>query len=460
MRIKEVRIKGLFGMFDHIIPLNLDTHLSIIYGINGIGKTTVFKMLEYVFNFNAEYKDTNFSYLEDISFQKIEILFEDDTTFKFIKNKEYINIFIKNETKKISTLSIFSSMETSMLPNISMKEKWAEFFLEFDEKRVTSLERIDYDTFLDKASNENLSLEDVFNKYSDRFFSTPRANWKRFNNVKELPKEHIDVIKSLNIYRIGVERLTTLVENTDSSGMTNIRKVNSIEYCTQEFSNLIKKKNTEYTDLTKSLESSLGKRILSKEINTNLDKEALKKIVFEVQKRRSELQKIGLIESLEQENLTIPDDLDSGTQAVLSVSFQDIQTKLKIFDEFYEKLTLFLDILNQRRFSFKQISVNQQDGFLITNDNGVKIELTDLSTGEQHELILLYLLLFKAPENSLILIDEPETSLHIDWQAAFLKDMEDIIKLRKFDVLISTHSPSIVSGRRELTIPLYGKKYE
>ena len=442
MRIKEIKIIGLFGMFDHVIPLNLDTHLSIIYGINGVGKTTVFKMLEYVFN--DEYKYNNFFNLTNIDFQRLEILFEDDTTFKFIKNGKYITVFIKNIIEKISEMNIFSS-------NVSQHIQ-SNIYFSFDGTRISNLERIDYDTFLDKSTNENLSLEQVFSKHLYDFLKMPISNWATFNNRTQLSKNYLDIIKNINIHHIGLERVNGHLANNNNQ--------NSILIHSAGFSKLIKTKQDEYTNLTKSLESSLGKRILSKEIKTNLDKEALKKIVSEVQKRRSELQKIGLIENLEAENLTIPDDLDSGTQAVLSVSFQDIQTKLKIFDAFYERLTLFLEILNERRFYFKQISVKQKEGFVIVNDNGLKIKLVDLSAGEQHELILLYLLLFNTSENSLILIDEPETSLHIDWQTAFLEDMEDIIKLQKFDILISTHSPSIVSGRRELTIPLYAKKHQ
>ena len=47
MRITEIRIEGLFDMFDHTIPLNQDEHLTVVYGINGIGKTMIFRILDY-----------------------------------------------------------------------------------------------------------------------------------------------------------------------------------------------------------------------------------------------------------------------------------------------------------------------------------------------------------------------------------------------------------------------------
>ena len=105
--------------------------------------------------------------------------------------------------------------------------------------------------------------------------------------------------------------------------------------------------------------------------------------------------------------------------------------------------------------SFKKISLSE-NGFTFTKDKGKILNANDLSSGEQHELVLLYLLLFKIPENSLILIDEPEISLHITWQKAFLDDMKDIIKLRNFDIVVATHSPAIINGNWDLTIKLDG----
>ena len=79
-----------------------------------------------------------------------------------------------------------------------------------------------------------------------------------------------------------------------------------------------------------------------------------------------------------------------------------------------------------------------------------------LSSGEQHELVLLYELLFKVKPGSLILIDEPELSLHIAWQLEFLEDLQEITQLADLDVLIATHSPQIINDRWDLTVRLEG----
>jgi predicted ATP-binding protein involved in virulence len=81
-----------------------------------------------------------------------------------------------------------------------------------------------------------------------------------------------------------------------------------------------------------------------------------------------------------------------------------------------------------------------------------------LSSGEQHELVLLYELLFKVEPKSLVLIDEPELSLHVGWQVSFLKDLQEVIKLADLDILMATHSPDIIQDRWDLTVELQGLK--
>ena len=91
---------------------------------------------------------------------------------------------------------------------------------------------------------------------------------------------------------------------------------------------------------------------------------------------------------------------------------------------------------------------------MITTGKGELVPPTSLSSGEQHELILLSELLFKVGPNSLVLIDEPELSLHVSWQQEFLVDLKEITLLAGYDVLIATHSPQIINDRSDLMVQL------
>ena len=85
---------------------------------------------------------------------------------------------------------------------------------------------------------------------------------------------------------------------------------------------------------------------------------------------------------------------------------------------------------------------------------GQNLPLHSLSSGEQHELVLHYDLLFKTRPNTVVLIDEPEISLHVAWQKNFLSDLMEIVRISGFDAVVATHSPYIVGDRDDLMVGL------
>ena len=99
--------------------------------------------------------------------------------------------------------------------------------------------------------------------------------------------------------------------------------------------------------------------------------------------------------------------------------------------------------------------VDRNDGLVVDGDKGV-LPLDSLSSGEQHELILHYDLLFRVQRNTVVLLDEPEISLHIECQSKFLSDLMEIVALSGFDAIVATHSPHIVGDRDDLMVELSG----
>ncbi len=72
--------------------------------------------------------------------------------------------------------------------------------------------------------------------------------------------------------------------------------------------------------------------------------------------------------------------------------------------------------------------------------------LDSLSSGEQHQIVLLFDLIFSGDHgHRLYLIDEPELSLHVSWQEQFASDLELISALNGGSFLLATHSPVIVN---------------
>jgi predicted ATP-binding protein involved in virulence len=148
-------------------------------------------------------------------------------------------------------------------------------------------------------------------------------------------------------------------------------------------------------------------------------------------------------------------EYEGENQRVLSVYLEDYEKKTGIYDNLLKQINLFVELLNQKRLVNKQIVINSQQGYYFLTNDGKPLELTALSAGEQQEIILLYELLFKSPPGTLVLIDEPEISLHVAWQKLFIQDLFKIAKLYPISFLLATHSPQIINGRWDLTHDLY-----
>jgi predicted ATP-binding protein involved in virulence len=178
--------------------------------------------------------------------------------------------------------------------------------------------------------------------------------------------------------------------------------------------------------------------------------------------KRELLNRVGLIDS---EEGNIPSALDvigsnsSARKKILKEVFltyiEDSLAKLSVYKDLAEKIELFIRIINSR-FLYKKINISKEIGLIFTSNQGKDIPLSGLSSGEQHELVLFFQLLFKTEKNSLLLIDEPEISLHISWQKQFINDLLDVVKLNNLDVIIATHSPDLIADKWELTVKLNG----
>jgi predicted ATP-binding protein involved in virulence len=100
-------------------------------------------------------------------------------------------------------------------------------------------------------------------------------------------------------------------------------------------------------------------------------------------------------------------------------------------------------ILKDFNLATKLVDI-ETNHFVFKSPNGKSIYFDELSNGEKHfyfNAIYLYNLQL---ENSIILIDEPESALHPSWQKAILKLYQKIGKNNQ--VILATHSPHIMAS--------------
>lgn len=102
-----------------------------------------------------------------------------------------------------------------------------------------------------------------------------------------------------------------------------------------------------------------------------------------------------------------------------------------------------IDICNDLLFR-KNLSIDASNLLTINTIKGDNIKLTDLSSGEKQLLIFLSETLLQEQKPYVFFADEPELSLHIDWQLKLVPSLLEINP--RAQVIFATHSPDIVGG--------------
>lgn len=130
-----------------------------------------------------------------------------------------------------------------------------------------------------------------------------------------------------------------------------------------------------------------------------------------------------------------------------------IDRYVKEYYDLAESVIVYVDVVSGI-FINKDVYVNENGIMSARMDNGTALPISKLSSGEKQILIIFYRLLFHAKPGSLVIIDEPEISLHIAWQQQMGRIMMDIAKLRGLHIIIATHSPQIIHDNWDMAVEL------
>jgi ABC-type Mn2+/Zn2+ transport system ATPase subunit len=169
---------------------------------------------------------------------------------------------------------------------------------------------------------------------------------------------------------------------------------------------------------------------------------------------RDRLQRVGLLprDVAPAEIAGLPLD-DPKARAVINLHAVDTLDKFAVLEDLRERLDRFIRFLNAH-YETKEVVISPDVGIKIESARGGipdrSIEPTQLSSGEQQILVLAYQVLFRSQAGTLIMIDEPELSLHVVWQDSFVDDLTAMGALDRLDFLLATHSPTLIGDREDL----------
>lgn len=457
MKIKRLQVIGLFDRFNHDLKFKPDERIMIMIGPNGFGKTMILRLIDTLFN-------KSLRGLTRIPFRQIVVSFDDGSHLKVSRKTQRSKR--EQEKPRIDPELIFQNSageEERFTPQPRISPKELGFPVGIIEDVLPLLDQVASAEWRHRQTGEILELEDVLDRFGDELPRTEAELEPRS------PKWLQELRTLIPVRFIDTERLTHPLPQRNRSARFSVRlhgygaptvfNERTVRRYSEELGKLVQQTLTEYAALSQSLDRTFPVRLVEEPSRSDLTMDALREELAQVEEKRSRLVEAGLL-APEQEDLEIPalDKVDESRRGVLAVYARDAKKKLGVFDGLYAKVDALMHIANAR-FLHKRVTVGP-DGLGVATSDGAPLELEVLSSGEQHELVMIYDLLFRVPDNSLILIDEPELSLHIVWQEQFLSDLEEMAKLSNFQAILATHSPQIIGDRWDLTTELKGPNGE
>ena len=130
--------------------------------------------------------------------------------------------------------------------------------------------------------------------------------------------------------------------------------------------------------------------------------------------------------------------------------------------EAYKQIREYID--NILKNLNPQIEFDGRDGegnlFFRNKSGGDKFSIDELSTGEKTLMSKVLYLYLEDIKDKVILIDEPELSLHPSWQNKVLKIYENFALKNNCQIIIATHSPHIIGSAENKYIRFLEKDKE
>ncbi len=448
MRLVRVGVYGLFNRFNHQLEFSSTEPVTIMIGPNGFGKTMILRILNGLFN-------SPLKSLEVLPFRRVDVVFDDSSsiTVERISPRETSERQSDRRIVQLTYSPVTGRPKQVTSEEAQITEEDLSFPVNVIADLIPNLDQIGPSQWQDLGTGEFLDLDDVVVNYWEQLPERPGFHNNELGLLRELRQ-------LMPVRFIGIERLTVSPpRETRRFGTVrhsrNISPQRTVRRYSNDLAERVRSTLTEYATLSQALDRTFPVRLVQEPSSAAISAPELRQQLTEVEEKRSQLVEAGLL-GQEQEGLSVPNiqTVDEARMSVLAVYVQDAIRKLSVFDDLYARVKAFRRIANSRLL-YKQVTTTAQ-GLKVEAVDGSELDLEMLSTGEQHELVLLYDLLFGVERNSLIMIDEPELSLHVAWQEGLLSDLYEMALLSDFRVLLATHSPQIIGDRWDLAVELKG----
>lgn len=418
-RLKNVEIEGFWGQ--HKIETDFHKDVNIFIGRNGTGKTTFINLLQAIISVDLEL-------LYSLQFEKIVLnLFEGTKKRKIEVTKIANELRYKELQYQIGT----SKLKIPIIPDQELR------YLTRRSGRMTP-----------KFFRE---VQDIKSKMS-KLINISYLSVNRDNILKDDPRE----LRKDEIYNAIDLRLSELIGEFTSYQLqleTELSKL-SKEFQTNVLKTMLFNEEFDYVKTNESITLDLrrikiglmtayrGLGILDEHMEGVIEKHvaAIGKAADSINNFVSKK-----VDSLYPNDVT-PLTLLRRTRKINELSSELEKNKKEIFQRLNDYIILLNEFHETKKFSLQDSKIG---GIFIEKDK-TEIPISQLSSGEKQLIILLTEALLQKGKQTLFIADEPELSLHIEWQR---KVISSIRKLNpNSQIIVATHSPEIVGRFKDSVI--------
>lgn len=421
--------------------MDFNSDINFIVGINGTGKTTALRLIQAILTVNVRE-------LLLINFKDILLVFEHESRnhrLSVQKSKNKIT-FSMPETQADSIIEIFEKDEieqyakTGRLDEVSeelrfrfLREKSniSEFLSKIPAPIFIGLER--------RLKIEELdSEEDSFRISSMRLARNLPHLQRNSQGTDGLENARRLIRNEYRKFRLNSDRLNDKV--------VNVIVKSTFQYIELDDSELFLRGENRYDEYQKLLarrpeiEQVAGALVGGQEVTRQIE---------------------GFFKNLERAYASVQDKekpsvmiewlLNKAQIQRIHEILKELDTNKKRAAALYKPINEFIEVAN---FFFgaskKEVSIDSV-GELIIQRNNQNVPLPSLSSGERQLLTLLAHVVFMPKRNpGIIIIDEPELSLHLRWQENLVPKLCELNSAVQF--IFATHSPEIVGIQKNKTL--------
>lgn len=485
-RLTVVSVKGLHGRFTHCVPMH-SSGITLVHGPNGCGKSTLLRLVQCVL-------DNNPHGLLKYRFDELALEFERGTSL-IIRQ-----VARDPEQKRQSE----NDAETHLA---SVMDQW----LDWGESEDSYALDVDLLVFIDgrlikqpikqDPSRRSGHLEDELHRLTSGRMLRHAPN-RRGSDVDRPAATFADEVVrvlGLGVQFIGSDRLSNQMQPKSRRAGVHAQyresiNVPAIEIRADMARDMLRRMHMRSALRGQDLDRTFITRALFEESEMSRTEEEVRQAYALQQSQWLQIAEAGLLERDTQRECPHPSDElrvqiarrgfdrsfnmpDLPTEAfervklrAVEVYTRDIEAKLQPYAEMLQRAELLLEIIN-RHFDGKTIGFDPWRGLIVQDSKGDIVPLTGLSSGEQHEVVLNWDMIFtnqrmrqddaalsrsvggqslasgdesgSHAQSMVFLIDEPEISLHVEWQREFMHDLTRIAHISGHQFVVATHSPQI-----------------